>query len=88
MLGKELITHLGIPYAEPPVRHFRFRKPVPKRPWGETRKTQKFAKSCPQPAYFNSYIPTAIDINSQGDDCLYLNAWIPQGGCKRKHTMV
>ncbi|XP_071171057.1 cholinesterase-like [Mytilus edulis] len=84
VLGKKLITHLGIPFAEPPVGNLRFRKPVPKRPWRGTRKTLKFAKSCSQPTFFTTNIPAA----NQGEDCLYLNAWIPQGGCKRKHTMV
>ncbi|XP_063435970.1 acetylcholinesterase-like [Mytilus trossulus] len=84
VLGKKIDTHLGIPYAELPVGNLRFREPVPKRPWKGTRLTQKFAKSCTQPVFFTSNIPAA----NQGEDCLYLNAWIPQGGCKRKHTMI
>ncbi|CAC5378604.1 BCHE [Mytilus coruscus] len=84
VLGKRINTFLGIPFAEPPVGDLRFREPVPKRPWRGTRNTQKFAKSCSQPAFFTADIPAA----NQGEDCLYLNAWIPQGGCKRKHTMV
>ncbi|XP_063435181.1 cholinesterase-like [Mytilus trossulus] len=84
VLGKKLITCLGIPFAEPPVGNLRFKKPIPKRPWRGTRKTLKFAKSCSQPTFFTTNIPAA----NQGEDCLYLNAWIPQGGRKRKHTMV
>ncbi|XP_052098949.1 cholinesterase-like [Mytilus californianus] len=84
VLGNKIDTFLGIPFAEPPVGNLRFREPVPKRPWRGTRKTQKFAKSCSQPAFFASDIPAT----TQGEDCLYLNAWIPQGGCKHKHTMV
>ncbi|CAG2197038.1 BCHE [Mytilus edulis] len=53
-------------------------------PWRGTRYTQKFAKSCSQPAFFTSNISAA----NQGEDCLYLNAWIPQGGCRHKHSMV
>ncbi|XP_071171056.1 LOW QUALITY PROTEIN: acetylcholinesterase 4-like [Mytilus edulis] len=74
VLGKEIITCLGIPYAEPPVGHFRFRKPVPKKAMERNKK--------------NSEVRQIVSTANQGEDCFYLNAWIPQGGCKRKHTMV
>lgn len=37
MNGRRIHAFEGIPYAEPPVGHLRFRNPIPKQPWSGIR---------------------------------------------------
>jgi para-nitrobenzyl esterase len=39
---------LGIPYAEPPVGDARWRPPVPKAPWPDTFRAERFGPWCAQ----------------------------------------
>ncbi|XP_067851848.1 bile salt-activated lipase-like [Heptranchias perlo] len=60
----------GIPYAQPPIGEFRFRKPRPLNPWKGIRDARKYGNMCMQDLVFVK--------NVQGDeDCLFLNIWIP-----------
>ena len=45
--GTEFVAFTGIPYAEPPLGHLRFRRPIPKVPW---EGSYEATKPCPSPA--------------------------------------
>ncbi|XP_045189989.2 cholinesterase 1-like [Mercenaria mercenaria] len=62
-------TFLGIPYAEPPIGNFRFRKPVPKLNFPTPFKASAYGPICPQDALDKS-VP-------QSEDCLFLNVFVP-----------
>ncbi len=60
----------GIPYADPPIGHLRWKAPLDPSPWIGTRKTRKFGNSAAQ------FLPFMGPIGSE--DCLYLNIWRPK----------
>lgn len=64
---------LGIPYATPPVGELRWRPPHPVPPWEGVRPCAQFGDSCPQPE------TDQYDLGGLGEDCLYLNLWVPEG---------
>ncbi|KAG0438484.1 hypothetical protein HPB47_016995 [Ixodes persulcatus] len=71
--GKTVQVYLGIPYAEPPINHLRFRKPTPSKSWSGTYDATQKKLSCPQEFY-----PSLADIGTDlSEDCLYLNVWTP-----------
>src|SRR5450631_2662243 len=55
----------GIPYSTPPTGELRWKRPLPPHPWTGIRQASEFAASCIQPAR----------VQSQSEDCLYLNIW-------------
>lgn len=57
-------TFLGIPYAKPPVKHLRFRKPEIRAPFEGPYNATEYSQPCRQG-----------DIGSE--DCLYLNVFVP-----------
>jgi carboxylesterase type B len=66
----------GIPYAEPPVSHLRWKPPVPKSRevnncWNGIFKACLFGNSCVQTGFTNRTEMLG------GEDCLYLNVWTP-----------
>ena len=77
----------GIPYAQPPVGEFRWREPMPVRPWSGVRDATAFAPLCAQP---QSSSPNAAQISGVSqEDCLYLNVWTPEWhGKAQKPVMV
>ncbi|KAK6180133.1 hypothetical protein SNE40_012338 [Patella caerulea] len=66
----DIITFLGIPYAEPPVGNLRFRKPVKKAKFVNTYSASDFGASCTQ--FHEMYTPDKMD-----EDCLFLNIYTP-----------
>ena len=64
---------LGIPYAKPPIGELRWRPPQPVPPWEGVRPCAQFGDSCPQPD------SAQYDLGGLGEDCLYLNIWVPKG---------
>jgi len=78
---------LGIPYAAPPVGPLRWREPQPPANWTGVRDATKPGRVCFQnEAGVGSFIKplaaaygTTYDIVplSTSEDCLFLNAWIP-----------
>lgn len=63
----------NIPYAEPPVGNFRWKAPVPKKPWVGVYKANKWGNRPPQPTDPNQ---NGNDI-PMSEDCLYLSVETP-----------
>ncbi|XP_023031652.1 juvenile hormone esterase [Drosophila willistoni] len=68
----EFEAYMGIPYAEPPLGHLRFRNPVWKPRWHHVLDATKPKPDCIQKDYF---LPNAIVYGEE--DCLYLNIYRP-----------
>lgn len=64
--GKQAKAFLGIPFAESTAGDRRWKPPVPKQPWTETRAAVQFGPICPQS------VPKLMS-----EDCLSLNIWTP-----------
>ncbi len=77
---QSLTVFKGIPFAAPPIGGLRWRSPQPPAPWLGVRKADHFAAICPQQG---SSVPGA-PTEAMGEDCLYLNIWMPshQPGAK------
>lgn len=67
--------YLGIPFAKPPVGDLRFRKPEPLTMLKTPYNASAFGKACPQLGY--SSPPLSQPIQSQSEDCLFLNVVVP-----------
>jgi len=71
-------AYLGVPFAAPPVREFRWRDPQPVTPWKGVYHADRKPSMCMQQM-------RAHDLNhyfgeeSASEDCLYLNLWAPAG---------
>lgn len=77
ILGKVVSSFYGIPYAKPPVKELRFRKPVPIDPWDEIYEAKEQPSPCIQ------FIPSSINTpwistREHSEDCLYMNIWTPE----------
>lgn len=67
-----VISYLGVPYAEPPVGKYRFRPSKPKRPWyPSSYKAFNYSAECLQSPSFSS------EEILRDEDCLYINIWQP-----------
>jgi len=69
--GKTADAFLGIPYAESTAGKNRWKPPIPKEPWQETRHATQFGLFCPQPPLF------PLLVRPSGEDCLSVNVWTP-----------
>lgn len=49
VLQKPILTFLGVPFAEAPIRDLRFQLPRPIQPWHDTWDATKPAPTCIQP---------------------------------------
>lgn len=65
--GNSVNEYLGIPYAEPPIKDLRFKKPLPVKPWKEPFNATEWPNPC-----FQRY------NNNSSEDCLYLNIFAPK----------
>lgn len=81
VLGKDVDTFLGIPFAQPPVGDLRYKKPVPVTPWHNILEATKLPNSCVQEpfTYFPGFHGEEMwNPNTElSEDCLYLNIWAP-----------
>ncbi|KAF7265954.1 hypothetical protein GWI33_020693 [Rhynchophorus ferrugineus] len=78
MDGNKFHKFLGIPYAKPPVKAFRFRNPEFPEPWDGILNATTDRKPCPQKG-------------SGSEDCLYLNLFtrtLPSASTKPKPVIV
>lgn len=83
-MGRMVSAFYGIPFAEPPIGHFRFKKPVAKRPWSpEILKAKKDPTACLQLSLTDFEAKSAgaaakkMQSAEQSEDCLYLNVFVP-----------
>ncbi|KAL3210492.1 hypothetical protein MRX96_008732 [Rhipicephalus microplus] len=73
-LRKAVEEYRGIPFAEPPVGHLRFRPPKPKAAWEETLNATGRSTACHQVT-----VPgITLDGATITEDCLHLNMWVPK----------
>lgn len=83
VLGKNINTYLGIPFAKPPLGELRFKRPEPLEAWDSTVNAFDMPKACMQPDVIGSKGPYANEIYNftetgrTSEDCLYLNIWEP-----------
>ncbi|MFT5072868.1 MAG: para-nitrobenzyl esterase [Patiriisocius sp.] len=88
----EVVSFLGVPFAQPPVANLRWQRP---KPWvsGKTLySATKFAPACMQgPHLSNWYKDVITDFGGEpenfitpqvSEDCLYLNIWRPDPAVK------
>lgn len=80
-------VYRGIPYAAPPVGDLRFAPPRPFKPWSVPRQSAfgPAAMQQPSPSSVNptselgkalqQVFPVRHDVETQSEDCLYLNVW-------------
>ncbi|GMT22388.1 hypothetical protein PFISCL1PPCAC_13685, partial [Pristionchus fissidentatus] len=71
---KQVDAFQGIPFASPPVRELRFKKPVPPESWSCVKETKKFSARAIQ----GPKNPQDYDVNGvPSEDSLYLNVFTP-----------
>ncbi|MET0986988.1 MAG: carboxylesterase family protein [Steroidobacteraceae bacterium] len=75
----------GIPYAEPPVAHLRWRLPQSVQPWTGIRAADEFGPRAPQRI---AAAPLAKSGGRMAEDCLYLNVWTPAIDAGRRPVLV
>jgi len=76
--GNRFEQFLGVPFAAPPLGALRWKKPVPPEPWTDVRNATQFSLHCTHLlAYF--YVGAGLSSGQNGEDCLYLNVWVPNG---------
>lgn len=80
ILGKKLDVFLGVPFATPPVRELRFRKPVPLKYSSEVLDASKMGPPCFHISYSSSW-NWAASKRDESEDCLHLNVWAPEIAC-------
>jgi len=70
--GKTIYAYRRLPYAKPPVKGLRFRKPEPSLPWQGELDCSKESKKSHQP---NPLVPDVQYLSEGGEDCLYLSVF-------------
>ncbi len=67
-----VLSFLGIPYAEPPIRNLRFKNALPAKPWNNILNGTKLPNRC-----FQAFGGDTSNLLKESEDCLYLNVFIP-----------
>ncbi len=69
----QIRAFLGLPYAAPPVKDLRWKRPMPPPAWKGSRSAAQFAAKCPSLSW------GAAGGTVGNEDCLYLNVYAPKG---------
>lgn len=81
-----IYSWLGVPYAEPPLNEYRFKRPLEVQKRSEPIDATKWPNACMQSSssslnkrLFTGYQmwQIATDVTPLSEDCLYLNIWLP-----------
>ena len=92
VLGKDVQSFLGLPYAKPPVGPKRFQRPESYGAWSDEWDGTQLPNSCPQSiddSLDNFEGVTQWNANTNiSEDCLYLNIWTPHRSGPPKAVMV
>lgn len=94
--GNTIYTYLGIPFAQPPVAHLRFRRPLPIEKWTDVYNANTLGNSCfqmPFETFQDKVGKKSEDMwnpnTNMSEDCLHLNIWVPEvAGDTKLTTMV
>ncbi|KAK8773220.1 hypothetical protein V5799_012245 [Amblyomma americanum] len=78
------VAYLGIPYAQPPLGHNRFREPQAHGPLGNVQ-ALNFRDSCIQHI---DYKGQHMGVPSTSEDCLYLNIYTPNVDDNRRFAVM
>ncbi|MVT09125.1 carboxylesterase/lipase family protein [Chitinophaga tropicalis] len=71
----------GIPYAKPPVGDLRWKAPQPVENWTGIKAADRFGPRAMQKPIFGDM---NFRSDGMGEDCLYLNVWVPARPSKEK----
>ncbi|XP_037574794.2 acetylcholinesterase-1-like isoform X1 [Dermacentor silvarum] len=83
--GKQLYAYLGIPYAQPPIGDYRFRKPERIAHWEGVYNASSKPKPCRQlPIPLVGRL--SLNYSGSSEDCLYMNVWTPSSACLNSKT--
>ncbi|KAL7286274.1 hypothetical protein TKK_0019450 [Trichogramma kaykai] len=74
-IGEPYEAYEGIPYALPPTGDRRFEPPVPASLWRKELKATERGQAC---IGHQRYMTPSGDFIKGGEDCLYLNIYVPQ----------
>ncbi|MET3803635.1 para-nitrobenzyl esterase [Nakamurella sp. UYEF19] len=72
-------SFLGVPYAEPPFGALRFAAPQPASGWEGVREALEYGPTAPKPGYLPPTDALLPEVFVDGQDCLNLNVWTPEG---------
>ena len=75
----DVFTWFKVPYAEPPIKENRFKKPVPVTSWSNTLNGTSLPKRCYQ---------ALSDSDQMSEDCLYLNIFVNANTYLNKHKKL
>jgi para-nitrobenzyl esterase len=76
----------GIPFAHPPIAHYRFLPPQPLHPWSGVLDATQFGPVALQTARLGT--ASAVAGRSTNEDCLNLNIWSPGADQQKRPVMV
>ncbi|CAG2111302.1 unnamed protein product [Medioppia subpectinata] len=72
---------LGIPYAQPPVKNLRFKKPLPIEEPPKIVDATEWTPAC----YQNELFKEILINKTVSEDCLHLNVWSPKTDTERQY---
>lgn len=75
--GTEVEEFLGVPYAAPPIKSLRFKRPTDPTQWDGIMNTSTIPPACPQVNWY--YLSThKPNFQLSHEDCLFMNIFVPR----------